>query len=194
METTDQVDTILEAFDIVGISPSEFIIKLLNDPHYINHKTVINLRESGQYLAELLVVQSDVVQGRYVCEVQTLSAKESGYHFLVLITCVEQLEEFDIGVLGRGMALHAPFLWKLLDILLSARGKGHLSSGDLPNGGCDVDEDDEALWEELVDLDLEEIVDGLEGDMSKKKNRIIAHQNKLITIVSLMTANKQNAS
>jgi hypothetical protein len=47
METTDQVDAILEAFDIVGISPSEFIIKLLNDPQYINHKTVINLRESG---------------------------------------------------------------------------------------------------------------------------------------------------
>ncbi|KAG1760898.1 hypothetical protein EV702DRAFT_1171476 [Suillus placidus] len=181
METTDQVDAILEAFDIVGISPSEFIITLLNDSRYINHKTVTNLRESGQYLAELLVVQSDVVQGRYVREVQILSAKESGYHFSVLNTSVEQLEEFDIGVLGRGMEVHAPLLWRLLDILLSARGKGHISSGDLPDGGYDVDEDDEALWEELGDLNLQEIVDGLEGDMLKKKNRIIAHRNKRLS-------------
>jgi hypothetical protein len=57
----------------------------------------------------------------------------------------------------------------LLDILLLARAKGHLSSGDLPIRGCDVDEDDEALWEELGNLNLEEIIDRLEGDMSKKK-------------------------
>ncbi|KAG1720701.1 hypothetical protein EDB19DRAFT_1835838 [Suillus lakei] len=128
METTNQVNAMLEAFDIVGISPSEFIIELLNDHCYINHKTVINLRESGQHLTELLMVQSNVVKGLYAQEVQTLNSR------------------------------------------------------DPQVGEDDVSEDDKALWEELGDLDLEEIVDGLEGNMSKKKNRIIAHQNKLTTI------------
>ncbi|KAG2148116.1 hypothetical protein DEU56DRAFT_928273 [Suillus clintonianus] len=132
------------------------------------------------------MVQSDVVKGLYVREVQTLSAKESGYHFSVLNTSVEQLEEFDIDVLGKGMEVHAPMLWNLLDRLLSARRKGqnrgHGNSGDPQVGEDDVSEDEEALWEELGDLDLEEIVEGLEGNMSKKKNRIIAQRNKLTTI------------
>ena len=102
------------------------------------------------------MVQSDVVQGRYAREVQILSAKESSYHFSVLNTTVKQLEEFDIDVLGRGMELHAPMLWNLLDILLSVRGKGHhgdhSNSGDSQIGGDDVSKDDEALWEELGDL------------------------------------------
>ncbi|KAG2152930.1 hypothetical protein DEU56DRAFT_727371 [Suillus clintonianus] len=130
------------------------------------------------------MVQSDVVKGLYVREVQTLSAKESGYHFSVLNTSVEQLEEFDIDVLGKGMEVHAPMLWNLLDRLLSARGKGQKrDSGDPQVGKDDVSEDEEALWEELGDfLDLEEIVDGFEGNMSKKKNRIIAQRNELTTI------------
>jgi hypothetical protein len=39
----DQIDAICEAFDIVGISVSQFLIKILSNKQYSNHATVQDL-------------------------------------------------------------------------------------------------------------------------------------------------------
>ncbi|KAG1796230.1 uncharacterized protein HD556DRAFT_1431369 [Suillus plorans] len=52
-----------------------------------------------------------------------LSAKKHSSHFAVSHTSVEQLEEFNMDLLGRGMQRLAPKLWGLLDKLLFAGKK-----------------------------------------------------------------------
>ncbi|KAG1802200.1 uncharacterized protein HD556DRAFT_1228210 [Suillus plorans] len=132
------------------------------------------------------MVQPDVVKGRYAREVQILSAKDTSYHFSVLNTSVKQLEEFDIDVQALQIQPLSTFLTNLLDILLSARGKGHhrdhSNSGDLQVG-----EDDEALWEELGDLDLE----------GAQMNRIQVNscrQKKVVILSILMQSSNQNSN
>ncbi|KAG2051583.1 hypothetical protein BDR06DRAFT_850746, partial [Suillus hirtellus] len=125
-----------------------------------------------------------------------LSAKKSGYHFSVLHASVEQLEEFDIEELGGGMQQRAPFMWDMLDVLLSARRSSN-TRRDPHKSLDDQGNDDEAqYWEELGELELEEVIDGLTPDV--KQNRMIAHKNKLIMIKKviilsiLMQSSNQN--
>ncbi|KAG1906108.1 uncharacterized protein F5891DRAFT_942241 [Suillus fuscotomentosus] len=115
MTTTDQVDAILEAFNLIGISVSEFLVVLLTNPNYITHENTINLRSCSPHITKLLAEHpeasagdvlkwaSDIIKHRCALEIQELSAKKPGYHFLALHASVEQLEEFDIEVLGGGM-------------------------------------------------------------------------------------------
>ncbi|KAG2743434.1 hypothetical protein P692DRAFT_20677701, partial [Suillus brevipes Sb2] len=122
MTTTDQVDALLEAFDLVGISASEFLVELLTNPHYTTHENTINLRSCSPCIIKLLTGHpeasaggvlkwaGDIIKHRCALEIQELSAKKSGYHFSVLHASVEQLEEFDIEELGGGMQQRAPFM------------------------------------------------------------------------------------
>jgi hypothetical protein len=52
------------------------------------------------------------------------------------------------------------------------------------------DDDEAQYWEELGELELEEVIDGLAPDA--KQNRMIAHKNELIMIVSRGGANRRN--
>ncbi|KAG2159779.1 uncharacterized protein EDB93DRAFT_1074656 [Suillus bovinus] len=160
---SDQVDTLLEAFDLVGISASEFLVELLTNPHYTTHKNTINLRSCSLCIIKLLTGHpgastggalkwaGDIMKYRCALEIQELSAKKSGYHFSVLHASVEQLEEFDMEELGGGMLQCAPFLWDMLDVLLSARRSSNWrdSHKSLDNQGND-DDDEAQYWEELV--------------------------------------------
>jgi hypothetical protein len=196
MTTTDQVDAILEAFDLVGISLSEFLVELLINPQYTTHENTINLRSCSPTIIKLIAEHpeasaaaggalkwaSDIIKRRCALEIQELSAKKSGYHFSVLHASVEQLEEFDIEVLGGGMQQHAPLLWDMLNILLAVRRSSNRRDLTKNSDDQDSDDDEAQYWEELGDLGLEEVMDSLTADT--KKNRMIAHKTKLIMIVS----------
>ncbi|KAG1799642.1 uncharacterized protein BJ212DRAFT_1488229 [Suillus subaureus] len=192
----DQVDALLEAFNLVGISASEFLIELLTNFHYTTHENTINLRSCSPCIIKLLTGHpeastggalkwaSDIMKHRCALEIQELSAKKSGYHFSVLHASIEQLEEFDIKELGGGMQQCALFLWDMLDVLLLARRSSNWRDAHKSLDDLEGNDDDEAqYWEELGDLELEEVMEGLAPDM--KQNRMIAHKNKLIMIKRL---------
>ncbi|KAG2134953.1 hypothetical protein BD769DRAFT_1341184, partial [Suillus cothurnatus] len=119
---------ILEAFDLIGISVSTFIIRLLTDQHFTHHNTVIDLRENSHHITEHLQCTGDymlkwataVIKDRCAQEVCELSAKANSSHFSVSHTSVQQLEEFSIDVLSEEMQQHAPVLWDLFEVLLAA--------------------------------------------------------------------------
>ncbi|KAG2048472.1 hypothetical protein BDR06DRAFT_846973, partial [Suillus hirtellus] len=54
---------------------------------------------------------TDLVKDICACEMVVLSAKESGYHFNVIHTVPEQLEDFSIKELAKDMEKLAPVTW-----------------------------------------------------------------------------------
>ncbi|KAG1797805.1 uncharacterized protein HD556DRAFT_1440766 [Suillus plorans] len=152
LATADQVDAILEAFDLIGISVSMFIIRLLTDQHFTHEKTVIDPRENSHRITELLQVTGEStfnVHKKSMIYQAPLAAKANSSHFSVSHTSVQQLEEFGIDVLSEGMQQHAPVTWDLLEVLLAARRKG-ISNPTVEDEDCD---DEALLWEQLVILD-----------------------------------------
>jgi hypothetical protein len=108
-------------------------------------------------------------------------------------TSVEQVEEFDMELLGKGMQRIAPTLWGLFDRLLSM-GKKHISreasTEDEANG-----DDEDIYWEAFGDREL----DGFTGEISanasqnarKKMVRRMRH-NTLLMIVSSISNTHYN--
>ncbi|KAG1766499.1 hypothetical protein EV702DRAFT_980854, partial [Suillus placidus] len=109
----------------------------------------------------------DLVKDICAREMVVLSAKESGYHFDVVHTAPEQLEDFSIEELAKDMEKFAPVTWDFLDTTLSARMQrktGAVKDCDEHQLVAGMDSDEEAYWEELGEGDLEGIIFGLTND------------------------------
>ncbi|KAG1731091.1 uncharacterized protein EDB91DRAFT_1018780, partial [Suillus paluster] len=93
---------IIEAFDIVGISASQFLVEILSNNHYSNDKIVVDLLTNSHCIIELLARHShtmeewasNIMSDVCVQEVGDLSRKKHYSHVTVSHTSVEQLEEF----------------------------------------------------------------------------------------------------
>ncbi|KAG2140009.1 hypothetical protein BD769DRAFT_1288794, partial [Suillus cothurnatus] len=110
-----------------------------------------------------------------------LSAKKHGSHFAVSHTSVEQLEEFNMDLLRRGMQQLAPKLWGLLDRLLFA-GKKYVGVAVSTKGPEDSDEED-TYWEAFGDRELDGLMGVSADTASVKQERITARHNKLVMIM-----------
>jgi hypothetical protein len=190
MRLGDQIDAITEAFNIIGISVSQFLNEILSNNIYSNNETVVTLQTNGHRIMELLARNSQTIQESvsnimsdvYMQEILNLSAKKHGSHFAVSHTSVEQLEEFNMDLLGRGMQRLAPKLWGLLDRLLFA-GKKYVGVAVSTKGPEDSDEED-TYWEAFGDRELDGLMGVSADTASAKQERITAHHNKLVMIVS----------
>ncbi|KAG2360608.1 hypothetical protein BDR07DRAFT_1486833 [Suillus spraguei] len=88
---------------------------------------------------------SDIMSDVYMREIVDLSAKKHSSHFAVSHTSVEQLEEFNMDLLGRGMQQLAPTLWGLFDKLLFV-AKKYIGIAVSTKGPEDSDDED-IYWE-----------------------------------------------
>ncbi|KAG1817860.1 hypothetical protein EV424DRAFT_1324185, partial [Suillus variegatus] len=136
---------------------------------------------------------SGIMSDVYMQEIVDLSAKKHGSHFAVSHTSVEQLEEFNMDLLGRGMQRLAPKLWGLLDKLLFA-GKKSVGVAVSTKGPEDSDEDD-VYWEAFGDRELDGSM-GVSADASARQEKITARHNKLKKVVIfsiiMQTANQKS--
>ncbi|KAJ3559556.1 hypothetical protein NM688_g272 [Phlebia brevispora] len=109
---------------------SDLIIEILTTPEYKNlardllvHEELIlsALLQHSESLA-LGWLQKNYVDS-LIKEVQELTRKETGWHFAAARANADQIDEFHIEEMAQQMGSVAPFIWSLLESLLSANEK-----------------------------------------------------------------------
>ncbi|KIJ18395.1 hypothetical protein PAXINDRAFT_70853 [Paxillus involutus ATCC 200175] len=123
MASAEQVKSVLDVLEFSDIRPSEFFLSLLTDQQFKNHAKTLELLCHGQELVEALRKHPQSVAGGnladwvgeimrdgYAREMRALSAEANGSHFNVSHTSVQQLEQFSIEDMARGMEEMAPML------------------------------------------------------------------------------------
>ncbi|KAG1805967.1 uncharacterized protein BJ212DRAFT_1283110 [Suillus subaureus] len=179
MSSSAPIDEVLNTLQLVGISRSNFLLKLLANKEYINHIAVKDILQNKQLILDALLKSAedslstelkwvtDLIKDVSARKMVVLSAKESGYHFDVVHTVLEQLEDFSIEELAKDMEKLAPVTWDFLDTALSMRTAQKIGAGkdhDEHQLEAGMDSDEEAYWEELGEGDLEGIISGLIND------------------------------
>jgi len=179
MASSAPIDKVLDTFQLVGISVSDFLLELLTNKKYNNHIAVKDILYNRQPILNALFKSAqdssrtelkwamDLIKDICAHEMVVLSAKESGYHFNVVHTILEQLEDFTIEALAKDMAKIASVTWDFLNTALSARTQRKTCDGkhcDRHQLEAGMDSDKEAYWEELGEGDLEGIISGLTND------------------------------
>ncbi|KAG2339200.1 hypothetical protein BDR05DRAFT_864417, partial [Suillus weaverae] len=97
---------------------------------------------------------SNIITDVCAQEIRDLSGKKHGSHFAVSHTSVEQLEEFNMDLLGKGMQKLAPTLWSLFDRLLFM-GKKYVGVEVSTEGLEDSSSEEDIYWEAFGDRELE---------------------------------------
>ncbi|KAG1862648.1 hypothetical protein F4604DRAFT_1929403 [Suillus subluteus] len=203
MSSSALIDKVLDTLQLVGISVSYFLLELLANKEYINHIAVKDILQNKQLILDALLKSAedslrtelkwatDLIKDICAREIVVLSAKESGYHFDVVHTVPEQLEDFSIEELAKDMEKLAPVTWDFLDTALSARTHQKIGAGkdrDEHQLVARMDSDEEAYWEELGEGDLEGIISGLTNDAesSVENQRKAKALLRKVTVLSIM--------
>ena len=116
---------VLLALDFCDLTYSECLTTLLTSPEFIDKpgsaseilQVLISTPATG---AETLQWALGVAQETYQLQMSMLSHKDSGFHFMAKTVSEECLKSFSIDTMASEMEKHAPDLWRLLKILLSA--------------------------------------------------------------------------
>jgi len=116
MSSSAPIDKVLDTLQLLGISVSYFLLELLStNKEYINHISAKDILQNKQLILDALLKSAedyprtelkwatDLVKDICACEIVVLSVKESGYHFDVVHTVSEQLEDFSIKELAKDM-------------------------------------------------------------------------------------------
>ncbi|KAG0692105.1 hypothetical protein DFH29DRAFT_791159, partial [Suillus ampliporus] len=131
MASSALIEEVLNILQLIGISVSHFLLELLANKKYINHIAVKDILHNRQQILDALLKSAedsprtelkwatDLVKDICTCEMVVLSVKESGYHFDVVHTVLEQLEDFSIKEPAKDMEKFAPVTWDFLDTALS---------------------------------------------------------------------------
>ncbi|KAG2139339.1 hypothetical protein DEU56DRAFT_944418 [Suillus clintonianus] len=203
MASRAPIDDVLDNLQLVGISVSHFLLELLANKKYINHIAVKDILHNRHQIVDALSTSAeesprtelkwamDLVKDICVHKMVVLSAKESGYHFDVVHTAPEQLEDFSIEELAKDMEKLAPVTWDFLNTMLSARMQrktGAVKERNEHQLVAGMDSDEEAYWEELGEGDLEGIISGLTNDAesSLENQRKAKALLRKVTVLSIM--------
>ncbi|KAG1883648.1 hypothetical protein F4604DRAFT_1920156 [Suillus subluteus] len=128
---------------------------------------------------------SDIMSDVYMREIVDLSAKKHGSHFAESHASVEQLEEFNMDVLGRGMQRLAPTLWGLFNKLLFM-GKKYVGVA-VSTKGLEDSDDEDIYWEAFRDRELDGLMGVLADTSVRQEKMMSAHApQKVIETLSQM--------
>ena len=118
---------VLLALDFCDLTYSECLTTLLTSPEFTHNFKPGSASEILQVListpttgAETLQWALGVAQETYQLQMSTLSHKDSGFNFMAKTVSEERLKSFSIDTMASEMEKHAPDLWRLLKVLLSA--------------------------------------------------------------------------
>lgn len=125
------IQEILRAFDSTGCSLSDFLRTLLTSPDYQTHTFAGSVAGTLDDVLHVFITSQSTAKGvsqwahkivarDYQSQVELLSQKGSGFHFLARKVTEEQTKGFSIEHVASEMRRIAPDLWNLLGILLSA--------------------------------------------------------------------------
>ena len=129
--STSTIQELLTNFERTGISVEDFISTLLTTSDYQFHplaqslknniKNILDVFQTTESTSEVvaswaLTAANDVYQS----QMETLTDKESGFHFLAKSTTEEKLTTFNMENVASQIRNIAPDLWSLFDILLRA--------------------------------------------------------------------------
>ncbi|KAG0704806.1 hypothetical protein DFH29DRAFT_783663, partial [Suillus ampliporus] len=123
-------------------------------------------------------------------EIGDLSGKKHGSHFAVSHSSVEQLEDFNMDLLGKGMQRLAPTLWGLLDRLLSM-GKKNVGTEVSTEDPEDHDKED-IYWEAFGDRELDGLIEAVSANASAKQRKRI--KKVMIFSIIMQTVNQKSKS
>ncbi|KAI6120802.1 hypothetical protein EV401DRAFT_2070333 [Pisolithus croceorrhizus] len=176
------LDVVFEALDRCQISLAQFITMLLTHQEYEDHQFVVDLLEHSNQVfnaflqhpasrAQFTQKSFSVVENMYLQELCCLASEDNGLHFRASSTSTEQLENFSLTAMAQKMEVNAPKWWWLLGTLLDDKATADLTGQKDGGGDESVDDareiegDDDEYWDEVDEIDLEGIINGLTGEL-----------------------------
>jgi len=125
------IQIVLHAFNSAGCTFLDFVETLLNAPEYEDHSLRVSVVESVDQIFQAFASAKstakkseqsahEIAQKTYQLQVEKLSQKEGGFHFLAKKVTEEQAKGFSIERTAAEMKNTAPDVWNLLERLLCA--------------------------------------------------------------------------
>lgn len=116
-----------------GMTPASFLVDLLESDEHAVHARDLFQTHSNYLLQglsiyagrEMLAAAQSLANENYAREIVSLSSIGTGLHFRASNANTVQVAAFNLNDIGAKMRQHAPGLWDLLGILLSADPKVH---------------------------------------------------------------------
>ena len=183
---------ILEALECCQLMVTEFILTLLTSRQYEDHHLVCDLLTQATDVLNIFlqhpVTQDNVtrhscniIKHTYLHEIRHLASAESGWHFGASNSSIKQLEDFSLEEMALEMENHAPHWWSLLSTLLNNNTRAQEASGDGGDGMQDLENDGVDYWDQVDEIELEGLINGLTGELIPGDNKWRCHTaNKMM--------------
>ncbi|EGO00409.1 hypothetical protein SERLA73DRAFT_73133 [Serpula lacrymans var. lacrymans S7.3] len=129
----NHLESIIEFFTQTNTQPSQFLLLILQDPHY-NHHLIIqdlltlfpailavffnHLSLTIQMKEVVLKWAKHILEKQCIQEIRVLVRKNTGWHFNARKATTDQLEKFCMKEMAAKYKSDAPVLWDILDTLL----------------------------------------------------------------------------
>jgi hypothetical protein len=202
MACYQKIDSVLRYFASQQLSILDFFQFLLTDGSVASHPMVLAFLGSRSEVISLLLSMEpqdvgfqcadNLMKERYNLkdEIRELLKEEHGWQFNALHASADQIDQFRIEEMASNMEQRSPYLWSLLGQLLSSaqskmggasKFKAAASSESQDEANQSSEEDD--LWDQLGDLDLEAIIETLTDSPVEQKQRRITRRKAILAIV-----------
>jgi hypothetical protein len=202
MASYQQIDSVLHCLASQQLSILDFFQVLLTDGSVASHPMVLDFLASRSEVISLLVSMEpqevgfqcahNLMRQRYKDEIRELLKVEHGWQFNALHASADQIDQFRIEEMASSMEKCSPYLWSLLGQLLSSADSAQckmerlgLESLDSLQNNSDANQnsEDDDLWDQLGDLDLEAIIETLTDSPVEKEQRRITRRKAILAIV-----------
>lgn len=116
-----------------SMTPASFVGDLLQSDEHTQHARELLQEHSGSLLRclhiyagrEMSVAAQSLINETYAHEITALSNMQTGLHFRASKASAVQVAAFNLDDIEAKMCQHAPGLWDMFDVLLSADPKVH---------------------------------------------------------------------
>jgi hypothetical protein len=193
-----QIDNVLHFFTSQQLSILDFFWFLLTDGSIASHPMVLGFLGSRSEVISLLISMEpqevgfqcahNLMRQRYKDEIRELLKVEHSWQFNALHASANQIDQFRIEDMASSMERQSHYLWSLLGQLLSSAQSemGGASKSEVSSLHNDANQDSEEddLWDQLGDLDLEAIIETLTDSPVEQEQRKITGRKAILEIVS----------
>ena len=125
----DPIITVLDSLSVIWTSLNDFLLAILSNNKYADHKFLRNLEENFEEILNCLIKKNPksicstiiTVSGHVLKdELVRLTEMDNGLHFSATNATFEQMEGFKIQLIGDKMRDICPELWTLVQRLLTS--------------------------------------------------------------------------
>jgi hypothetical protein len=198
MASYQQIDGVLHCFASQHLSILDFFRFLLTDVSVASHPMLLDFLSSRSEVISLLVSMEprevgfqcahNLMRQRYKDEIRELLKAEHGWQFNALHASADQIDQFRVEEIASSMEKRSPYIWSLLGQLLSSAqcemGVFESKDASLQNDSeANQNSEDDDLWDQLGDLDLEEIIETLTDSPVEQEQRRITRRKAILAIV-----------